>query len=106
MSIVLLVSLGVGAAIPVVMAQLQDTFLTRESLAKTFGLPVLGGVSLVLSGAQRARAVTLNIIFLGLVVGLIGIFGSLVMMLPKISAFAMVLKNSYLPKLTQLLGLT
>ncbi len=106
MSIVLLVSLGIGGAIPVVMAQLQDTFLTRESLAKTFGLPVLGGVSLVLSGAQRARAVTLNIIFLGLVVGLIGIFGSLVMMLPKISAFAMVLKNSYLPKLTQLLGLT
>jgi polysaccharide chain length determinant protein (PEP-CTERM system associated) len=54
LTLVLIVSLGAGAAAAFVRGQLQTTFPTEGRLAAATGLPVFGTLSEVLNGAERA----------------------------------------------------
>ncbi|MFL6858544.1 MAG: XrtA system polysaccharide chain length determinant [Allosphingosinicella sp.] len=56
LSAILLLALGAGAGAAFVAGQLQTTFPTQSKLAAATGLPVLGSIAEVWTGARRAEA--------------------------------------------------
>lgn len=57
LSMVLIAGLGVGIAFAFLVGQINQTFSTIQRLRSTFALPVLGGISAVLSPRERRRRV-------------------------------------------------
>lgn len=51
----LLAGLGVGGGVAFLMASLNDSFITSAQLSATFGLPVLGRISLIRNAAEELR---------------------------------------------------
>jgi hypothetical protein len=54
-TIVLVVGIGAGLAVPLLMMQLDHSFATLGQL-RNFGIPILGSVSLLSIGAAQRRA--------------------------------------------------
>lgn len=51
----LLAGLGIGGGVAFLMASLNDSFITSAQLSATFGLPVLGRISLIRNAAEELR---------------------------------------------------
>ncbi len=51
----LLAGLGVGGGVAFLMASLNDSFITSAQLSATFGLPVLGRISIIRNAAEELR---------------------------------------------------
>jgi peptidoglycan/LPS O-acetylase OafA/YrhL len=54
---VLVAGIGIGIAFAFLNGQINQTFSTIQRLRSTFALPVLGGISAVLSPRERRRRV-------------------------------------------------
>src|SRR3569623_1428943 len=55
LSVVLFVGLAAGVGVAFALGQLQTTFPTQGKLEQATGLPVLGAISEVVTGAEKAR---------------------------------------------------
>lgn len=74
---VMVASMGAGLALAFLLAQIRPTFDTRRSLTQITGLPVLGSVGMILSGAEvRSRRFWL-VVYVLLFAGLLMVFGLL-----------------------------
>ncbi|MDD5297569.1 MAG: GNVR domain-containing protein [Rhodocyclaceae bacterium] len=73
--LVLLGSLGAGAASALAMSQLRPTFLDAHGLREATGLPVLGSVSLLKSEERLARERRLLLLFFVAVAALVLVYG-------------------------------
>lgn len=69
-------SLGAGVAASFVVSQIRPTFYDARMLREVAGLPVLGGVTMVMSEERRRRERRGLLSFLAGMVGLIGAFGA------------------------------
>ena len=77
LSLVLVVGLAAGVATAFVFSQIHTTYVTPTKLQDTFGVPVLGSVTELVSEQQRAQGRFWLWGFAVLGVGLIGIYGML-----------------------------
>ena len=70
---VLIAGLGAGVAVAWGLGQLRSTFMTSQTLERTFELPVIGTVSQTVSDAARALQRRRLIQFAGATAGLMGV---------------------------------
>jgi len=84
MSGVLLVGLLAGAAMPMLLSQLDRSFWVVEDL-RSLGLPVLGGISMLTSISWRRRLAAVTGFAVAVIV-LIGLYGGLMIRLLRASA--------------------
>ncbi|HEC17212.1 MAG TPA: chain length-determining protein [Sedimenticola sp.] len=73
---VLAVGLGLGIALAFLLSQLRPTFDDRRLMGETIGLPVLGSVDMVWTGAQKRRRTLRSMTFLVTFLGLAGTYGA------------------------------
>ena len=74
--LVLLASLGAGAAGALAMSQVRPTFLDAHGLREATGLPVLGSVSLLKSDERLAHERRLLIMFFAAIAALVLVYGA------------------------------
>jgi protein tyrosine kinase modulator len=75
LTIVLVVALGVGGALAFLQNQLAPVFTSRRRLAELTRVPVLGTVTFVQTGRQRASARIGAVVFSGALFGLVVAYG-------------------------------
>jgi hypothetical protein len=78
LSAVLAVGLGAGVAFAFALSQIDDSIPNVLRLRETFALPVLGGVSAIMSAAQRRRRILELSSFAMITIGLVTAYGGLV----------------------------
>ena len=77
LSAVLAAGLGAGIALAFLIGQVRTTYITPTKLAETFGVPVLGSVSAIVSEQQSTQARVWLYAFAILGIGLVGLYGVL-----------------------------
>ena len=77
LSLVLLASLGAGAALAVLLSQISPRFYSSDELKEVAQLPVLGTVSLVFSRRQRTERRMELAMFALVFLGLLSLYGLL-----------------------------
>ena len=98
MSVVLIMGLGAGVGFAFLLAQLDDSFRTPESLKQSFGLPVLGSVSLIVSAGQRTRRIADGVSFGAVSLSLMGVYGGLLVLLPYLAQMQQFVTGLSLPE--------
>ena len=98
MSVVLIMGLGAGVGFAFLLAQLDDSFRTPESLKQSFGLPVLGCVSLIVSAGQRTRRIADGVGFGAVSLSLMGVYGGLLVLLPYLAQMQQFVAGLSLPE--------
>lgn len=86
LSAVLVMSLGLGAALALLLSQMKPVFYSRSMLRRHTGLPVLGSVSLLLTPKQKRRQLFGNIGLTAVAVGLFSAFGLALVLAEKAPA--------------------
>ncbi len=81
MSAILLGSLGAGIVVAFLMSQLDDTFFSLASLRDTIGLPVLGGISRILSPGERRMRLLRTATFAASIGALLITYGAIAVIL-------------------------
>jgi polysaccharide chain length determinant protein (PEP-CTERM system associated) len=81
MSALLLGSLGAGIVVAFLMSQLDDTFFSLASLRDSIGLPVLGGISRILSPGERRVRIIRTATFAASIGALFVTYGAIAIML-------------------------
>ena len=81
MSAVLFGSLGAGIVVAFLMSQLDDTFFSLASLRDTVGLPVLGGISRILSPGERRMRLLRTATFAASIGALLITYGAIAVIL-------------------------
>jgi polysaccharide chain length determinant protein (PEP-CTERM system associated) len=81
MSLVLLGSLGAGIVVAFLMSQLDDTFFSLSSLRESIGLPVLGGISRILSPGERRLRILRTATFAASIGALLITYGAIAVIL-------------------------
>ncbi|MBK6707966.1 MAG: chain-length determining protein [Sphingomonadales bacterium] len=77
LALVLFAGLGAGAGTAFALGHLQTSFPTAAKLEKASGLPVIGAISQMLTGAQREERKRKMKMFVGGASGLVGVFALL-----------------------------
>jgi polysaccharide chain length determinant protein (PEP-CTERM system associated) len=83
-SVVLVVGLAAGLAVPMLLSQLDRSFWVVEDL-RSLGLPVLGGISMLTAISWRRRFVAVTSFAIAVIV-LIGLYGGLMIRLLRAAA--------------------
>ena len=83
-SMVLIVGLAIGAAVPILLSQLDRSFWVVEDL-RSLGLPVLGGISLLTGIPMRRRMLAVTSFSVAVIV-LIGLYGGLMFRILRATA--------------------
>lgn len=97
LGVVLAVGLGAGGGIAFLLAQLDDTFSTARGLTESFGLPVLGTVSMIRETTNRFRKQLGNIGFGMATASLAAVFLALTALASKLSQIPELIKSRSLP---------
>jgi nitrate reductase NapE component len=78
MSLVLVMSLGLGGGFAFLMSQINPRFYSAEDVKEIAQLPILGTVSLVFNERQRTERRMEMIVFALVLFGLLSLYGGLV----------------------------
>ena len=94
---VLLVGLGGGAGFSFLLGQIDGTIGAGRNLSETFGVPVVGTVSLIAGSSDRFRRIASNIGF-GLALGsLMALCIAMVIFAPDLKNLPQLLQQQQLP---------
>ena len=97
MFVVLVAGLGAGVGFVFLLSQIDESFSAPEDLKRTFGIPVLGSVSVLVSRAQQHRRVFGLLGFGAVCLGLFGVFGVLLTLLPQLGNLSQLAADINLP---------
>lgn len=97
MFVVLVAGLGAGVGFVFLLSQIDESFSAPEDLKHAFGIPVLGSVSVLVSRAQQHRRVVGLLGFGAACLGLFGVFGVLLIVLPQLGNLSQLAADINLP---------
>ena len=94
---VLAVALGGGAGFAFLLGQIDGTMGAGRSLTESFGVPIIGTVSLISSSGDKFRRTLSNTSF-GITLGtLIALCATMILLAPELKNLAAILKKQQLP---------